>query len=98
MIAKQTYVEIYKTVLPSGERPSHLPSDTKLVPFELRMKGHLVQPAEIGDMVEIITATHRKETGILIQAKPYYKHDFGHFVDIIDEMKQIILKETEDLL
>ena len=97
MISKQTYVEIYKTVLPSSERPSHIPTDTKTVPYEMRIKGYLKKDADIGDVVEIKTVTGRNESGILIQEKPYFKHDFGHYVDIIDEIKQIILTETEDI-
>ncbi len=97
MIKKNTYVQIYQVVLSSRERADHLPLDTKEVPFEVRMKGKLLHDAHIGETVKIQTATSRVESGILLAVEPYYAHSFGHHVQILSDMRDIILKETEDL-
>jgi len=78
------------------ERPEHIPQDTKRVPFEMRIKGRLLNDAEVGDQVEIETETKRIETGILIKVHPYYQHDFGFYVEKVRIMKDIILFEMED--
>jgi 2-amino-4-ketopentanoate thiolase alpha subunit len=98
MIEKNTFVQIYKSILSRSERSSNLPADTKQVPLEMRIKGKLLFSAQIGDTVDIITSTKRIESGILIAVEPSYTHDFGHFVQEIEDMKDIILSETEDLL
>ncbi|MBN2299880.1 MAG: 2-amino-4-ketopentanoate thiolase [Acholeplasmataceae bacterium] len=97
MIKKHTFVQIYKNILSRENRASNLPVDTKDVPFEMRVKGKLLHDAEIGDHVEIMTASKRIETGILIFEEPYFSHSFGHFVQTLEDIKEIILKETEDL-
>lgn len=98
MIEKNTFVQIYKSVLSRSERATNLPADTKQVPLELRIKGKLLKSAQLGDTVEIITSTKRLESGILIAIEPAYTHDFGHFVQEVEDMKDIILSETEDLI
>ncbi len=98
MIEKNTLVQIYKVVLPYKNRATNLPSDTRDVPFEMRVKGKLLKSANLGDMVEITTASHRIESGVLIAEKPYYRHSFGHHIQVLENIKEIILKETEELL
>jgi hypothetical protein len=97
MIKKNTHVQIYQVVLSSRERADHLPVDTKEVPFEVRMKGKLLHDANVGETVRIQTATNRVESGILLAVEPYYAHSFGHHVQILSDIRDIILKETEDL-
>ncbi|MCR3905518.1 MAG: 2-amino-4-oxopentanoate thiolase subunit OrtA [Tenericutes bacterium] len=97
MIDKMTYVQIYKSILSEDKRSSNLPHDTKRVPLEMRVKGKLLEPAEIGDVVKIKTITGRVETGILIVAEPHFSHSFGHHVQVLNDVRDIILKETEDL-
>ncbi len=97
MIEAMTYVEIYRMILTPEERAPHLPIETRRVPFEMRIRGYLMKPANLGDMVEIMTPSKRVERGILVQINPYFSHNFGHFVPIISEIRNIILKETEDL-
>lgn len=97
MIKKNSFVQIYQVVLSSLERAGHLPADTKEVPFEVRMKGRLLQDAELGQRVSIETPTKRIESGILIAVEPHYDHHFGHYVEILRNVRDIILKETEDL-
>lgn len=97
MVKKHTLVQIYKNILSRENRASNLPADTKDVPFEMRVKGRLIHDAEIGDAAEIVTASGRKEKGILIASEPYFSHSFGHHVKVLDDVIEIILKETEDL-
>jgi hypothetical protein len=97
MIEAMTYVEIYRMILTPEERAPHLPMDTRQVPFEMRQRGYLIKSANIGDMVEIKTMTQRIERGILVQVNPFFSHNFGHYVPILSEIRQTILKETEDL-
>ncbi len=97
MIKKDKIVQIYKIILQSNERAENLPNDTKEVPFEMRVKGKLLKAANLGDRVEILTSSKRKETGILIAEKPFYSHSFGHYIDALEEIKDVILNETEEL-
>lgn len=80
MIKKGQWVRIHKIILDPDQRAPQLPDDTKKVPLEMWDKGYLSSDADIGDEVEIVTVTGRKETGTLIEADPYYTHDFGKFV------------------
>ena len=97
MIEKNTFVQIFKVVLSSGERSSNLPDDTKRIPFEMRVKGKLMSKASIGDIVEIKTATNRVEQGILLSVEPFFTHNFGHYVPALQEVRNIILSEMEDI-
>ncbi len=97
MVKKHSVVQIYKNVLSRENRASNLPADTKGVPFEMRVKGSLMHDAEIGDRVDIITSSGRKESGSLIASDPYFSHSFGHYVKTLEEVKHIIMKETEEL-
>lgn len=98
MIKKNTLVQIYKVVLTNKNRSVNLPLDTREVPFEMRIKGRLLKAANLGDEVQIITASNRIETGILIADKPFYNHSFGHHIKVLEDIKEIILKETEELI
>lgn len=97
MIKKNTLVQIYKVILTYKNRSINLPLDTREVPFEMRIKGKLLKAAHIGDTVEILTASNRIESGILIAEKPYYNHSFGHHIQALEDIKETILKETEGL-
>ena len=79
-IQKGTWVRIHDIVLTPQDRSPNLPEDTKKVPLEMWVKGFLLEEAVIGDQVEIETITGRKVTGTLLEANPYYDHDFGKFV------------------
>jgi 2-amino-4-ketopentanoate thiolase alpha subunit len=93
MIKKNTFVQIYKEVLSIKDRATHIPDDTKLVPFEMRVKGILLKDADLMDIVEIKTATNRIETGILINSEPFYSHSYGHHVKELVDIRHIILSE-----
>jgi len=76
-VAKGSWVEIHRIVLPAGERAPQAPEDTQQVPLEMRVKGFLVEPASLGEDVEIITTTGRRLHGTLEAFNPVYGHGFG---------------------
>ena len=80
MIEKGKWVQIRRNILEPGERAPQVPEDTRAVPLVMWVKGYLLESAEIGDEVTVVTATGRTERGTLLEAEPYYKHDYGKFV------------------
>ena len=80
MAKKNDWVRIHRVVLPVDGRNTNLPEDTAKVPLEMWTKGFLQADAEIGDEVEVITATGRVENGTLIEVNPHYTHSYGEFV------------------
>lgn len=91
MAKKGEWVRIHKVVLKAEERTAKIPEDTQKCDFEMWTKGTLLDDsAEIGDEVSIETITGRKEQGILLEEKPYYKHSYGKFVpELIEIDKQL---------
>jgi len=80
LIKKGEWVLIHRNVLEASERAPQVPDDTKKVPLEMWVKGYLQKDANIGDEVTVVTRTKRIEHGNLLEANPYYKHDYGKFV------------------
>ena len=76
-IAAKTWVEIHRIVLRPGERAPQLPTDTKTVPLEMRVKGFLVETAAVGEAAEIITPAGRRLRGTITEVNPAYTHGFG---------------------
>lgn len=76
-VAKGTWVEIQRIVLPPGERAPQIPEDTQRVPLEMRVKGFLTAPARPGEEAEIETVAGRRLRGTLAEANPPYSHSFG---------------------
>ena len=86
-MAKQgDWVRIHRVILPAEERTANLPEDTKKVPFEMWVKGHLLEDGELGDQVRIRTVSGREEYGTLIEVNPQFDVNFGRFVPEILEM------------
>ena len=86
-MAKQgDWVRIHRVILSAEERTANLPEDTKKVPFEMWVKGHLLQDGEIGDEVRIKTVSGREEHGTLIEVNPQFDVNFGNFVPEVLEM------------
>lgn len=86
-MAKQgDWVRIHRVILPAEERTANLPEDTKKVPFEMWVKGHLLEDGELGDQVRIRTVSGREEYGTLIEVNPQFDVNFGAFVPEILEM------------
>jgi hypothetical protein len=76
-IATGQWVEIHRIVLPVGKRASQIPDDTRRVPLEMRVKGFLVAPADLGGDAEIVTRAGRRLRGTLATVNPAYTHSFG---------------------
>ena len=90
MAKKGDWVRIHRVVLDAAGRAPSVPEDTAKVPLEMWVKGELQQDAEIGEDVEVITATGRSEHGTLIEVNPYYTHSYGKFVpELIQIDKQL---------
>lgn len=77
MVPAGAWVEIHAIVLSPGERAPQVPEDTQRVPLEMRVKGFLVDTAQVGDTVEIATPSGRRLRGTLAAANPAYTHGFG---------------------
>ena len=77
LIARGTWVEIHRIVLPADERAPQVPEDTRAVPLEMRVKGSLLAPATVGGEAEIVTRAGRRLRGTLAHADPAYTHSFG---------------------
>lgn len=77
LIKKGTWVEVSKIALLAGERAPQVPEDTQQLPLEMRVKGFLMEPAALGDEVEIETLTGRSLRGTLSEINPAYSHSFG---------------------
>jgi 2-amino-4-ketopentanoate thiolase alpha subunit len=94
IIKKGRWVEIYRVILPAGQRAPQVPDDTKKVPLEMRVKGFLEKDAEIGDEVRITTAVGREVAGKLVAVNPAYTHGFGEpieeLVTIGREVRRIV--------
>ena len=86
MAKKGDWVRIHRVILAAEERTANLPEDTKRVPFEMWVKGHLLYDGEIGDQVTVKTVSGRKEHGTLIEVDPQFDVNFGRFVPEILEM------------
>ena len=95
MAKKNDWVQIHVDVLKPEERAANIPDDTRCVPLEMWVKGHLKnETAEIGECVTVVTKTGRKVEGTLCAVNPSFKHNFGDYIpelDAIDETVKSIL-------
>ena len=73
-------VEIHLVVLKREERQADLPEETRKVPLEAWVKGRALFEAEIGQEVEIETASGRRVKGTLTDIAPGYAHTYGPVV------------------
>ena len=91
-MAKKNYcVQIHIDVLKPEERATNIPEDTRHVPLEMWVKGHLVNDeAEIGDVVTIVTKTGRTVTGTMCAVNPSFKHNFGDYVPELDQIEETV--------
>ena len=62
-IKKGTWVQVHYIVLSQSERAPQVPPDTQQVPLEMTVKGFLVEPACLGEEVEILTQVGRRVRG-----------------------------------
>ena len=86
MAKKGDWVRIHRVILSAEERTASLPEDTKRVPFEMWVKGHLLSDGEIGDEVQVKTVSGREEHGTLMEVNPQFDVNFGSFVPEVLEM------------
>ena len=95
MAKKNDWVQIHIDVLKPEERAANIPEDTRHVPLEMWVKGHLLnESAQIGDLVKVRTKTGREAEGTLCAVNPSYQHNFGVYIpelDAIDETVKEIL-------
>ena len=86
MAKKGDWGRIHRVILSAEDRTANLPGDTKRVPFEMWVKGHLLSDGEIGDEVRVRTVSGRVEHGTLMEVDPQFDVNFGRFVPEILEM------------
>ena len=91
MAKKNDWVQIHIDVLKPEERATNIPEDTRHVPLEMWVKGHLVNDeAEIGDTVTIKTKTGRTVTGTMCALNPSFTHNFGNYVPELDQIEETV--------
>jgi len=72
------WVQIYRVILPVGERAPQVPKETAMVPLEMWVKGFLVEAqADIGTDVTIRSLTGRLLQGKLVAIQPCYEVNYG---------------------
>ncbi len=91
------WVEIAATLLEPDQRAPGLPEDTAHVPYTLRTRGFLTEPAAIGDTVTIKTITGRLRTGSLKAINPTYEHTFGDCIPELPTIRQRIRQEVGEV-
>jgi hypothetical protein len=68
---------VHRVELPAGRRAPGIPPDTAGVPFETWVNGHLLEPARLGEVAAVRTASGRLCEGRIVEADPGYTHSFG---------------------
>lgn len=94
------WVQIHNVILSAEERAPQVPEDTRQVPFEVRLKGFLVDvEAEVGEKVTVATVTGREIEGTLVAVMPGYVHNFGEpvpeLLGIGHELREFLAGEHE---
>ena len=80
MAKKGDWVRIHRNILEPSGRAANVPDDTKKVPLEMWVKGHLLEDAEIGQECRVVTRTGREDHGVLLEVNPQYDINYGEFV------------------
>jgi hypothetical protein len=96
-IERGTWVQVHRIVLREGKRAPQVPVETQQVPLEMRVKGFLAEPANLGEEVEIVTPSGRRLGGILTDVNPGYTHSFGSPIpELLRISREVraILRET----
>lgn len=100
LVKKGQWVQIHRVILTPEDRAPQIPDDTKLVPYEMRTKGFLLEDAHIGNEVEILSFTGRVLKGKLLAVNPPYGHDFGSPIEELlaagKELRDILEKADGD--
>jgi hypothetical protein len=91
MIRKNDWVQIHIDVLKPEERATNIPEDTRHVPLEMWVKGHLQnESAELGDVVTVKTKTGRLVEGTLCALNPSFTHNFGDYIPELDQIEETV--------
>ncbi len=85
-VKKGDWVRVHRIIFTPDQRAPQVPEDTKKVPLEMWVKGFCQSDAEIGDEVEVITITGRREHGKIVELEPTYRHSFGNYVPEITQI------------
>ena len=80
MTKKGTWVSITKTILEPSERAKGIPEDTAATPLKMWVCGFLENDATIGSEATVRTKMNRIEKGLLDEASPTTKVNYGDFV------------------
>lgn len=72
-----TRVQISFRVLEPGNRADSVPSDTAEVPYEVKVRGVLMEQAALGEQAHIITQAGRALVGRVDVIEPADTHSFG---------------------
>lgn len=86
MAKKGDWVRVHRNVLEADGRTGSVPEDTRSVPLEMWVKGHLLADCEIGETARIITRVGREEYGTLLEVNPQFEINFGDFVPEVLEI------------
>ena len=91
MTKKNDWVQVHIDVLKPEERAANIPEDTRCVPLEMWVKGHLLnESAELGDLVTVRTKTGRTVEGTLCAVNPSFKHNFGDYIPELDQIDETV--------
>lgn len=90
------WVRIHSIILKPNERAPQVPEDTALVPLEMRVKGELLQDAQIGDTVRVRTAAGREITGKLQEGGLDYTHSFGDFIPQLHQIAPMLRRKLQE--
>ncbi len=93
-VKKGDWVKVHRVIFTPDQRAPQVPEDTKKVPLEMWVKGFAQQEAELGETIEILTITGRREHGAVVEIEPTYTHSYGNF---IPELLQIGIQLREIL-
>lgn len=80
MAKKDDWVQIHGVLLKAEDRTAKLPEDTKHCDLQQWTKGFLLEDAEIGEEVAVVTAVGRIVKGTLVDDNPHYTHNYGDLV------------------
>lgn len=97
MAKKGEWVKIEKILLLPEERTAKIPDETKKVPYVVHVCGHLLEDANIGEEVTIVSRIGRFHTGKLIEENPTFRHNFGEFVPQLVDISLELKKELEEI-
>lgn len=94
-----TRVQLSYTLLEAEQRAPGLPHDTADVPYVVRVKGILHEPAALGDTAAVRTTAGRLLEGRLSEVAPADSHTFGRpvaaLVTVVDAITRMLEADDE---